>query len=154
MVLTQLRRHTRKLVLVLACLFCSVCVTSCWATKQDEAKFEELKAIASQLPTYAGMQEISSTANAGYGKAIVSKGYRSNARYDDVKRFYIDRLEHDGWQLVSERQLKGFGSDLGGYHLEFHKGDTSLGIEYAGEKADYEWQYAIAVSWSRWIKKK
>lgn len=127
---------------------------SCRATKQDNAKFEELKAIAAQLPTYPGMQEISSTASGGYGKAIVSKSYRSDARYEDVKRFYIEHLERDGWKLTSERQLNGFGGDPGGYLIEFHKGDVSIGIEYAGERANYGWQYGISVSWSRWVLKK
>jgi hypothetical protein len=84
---------------------------------------------------------------------MISKKFRSDAPYDEVKRFYVEHLLRDGWNVITEKQMKDWGSDFGGYYLQFHKGDLFLSIEYAGEKADYGWQYAIAVSWSSFVKK-
>ncbi|HXQ70193.1 MAG TPA: hypothetical protein VN844_06880, partial [Pyrinomonadaceae bacterium] len=100
-----------------------------------------------------GMQETDTSSSSGGGKALISKGFRSDARYEDVKRFYVEYLERDGWKIESDKQLKDIGSDFGGSEIKFRKGDLSLAIEYAGPRAGYGWQYAIGVSWSRWIKK-
>lgn len=143
-----------KLGFWFTCLLLALISTGCGPTKEDAAKLEEVKAVWSQLPVYSRLQEIDSSTTSGYGKAMISKKFRSDAPYDEVKHFYVDHLTAEGWTIVSERQMNGWGSDFGGYHLEFHKGDLDFGIEYSGEKANYGWQYAIAVSWSRWVKKK
>ena len=145
----------RWLDLRLACIVLLLLLLSpgCWSAKEDAARLEEIKAVWARLPTYSGLQEIDSSTTSGGGKAMVSKKYRSEARYDDVKRFYVEYLIPDGWTMVSEKKIVDIGTDFGGYHIEFRKGDLSLGLEYAGEKANYEWQYAIAVNWSRWVKK-
>jgi hypothetical protein len=143
-----------KLRFWFTCLLLALISTGCGPTKQDAARLEEVKAIWAHLPVDSRLQEIGSSTTSGFGKAMISKRFRSDAPYDEVKRFYVEHLTAEGWSIVSERQMNGSGSNFGGYHLEFHKGDLDLGIEYSGEKANYGWQYAIAVSWSRWVKKK
>ncbi len=133
-------------------LFVSLLCSGCWSAKEDAAKLEEVQSVWARLPSYPGMQETNSQTTSGGGKAMVSKEFRSDARYDEVKRFYVERLERDGWKIDSEKQLKDWGRDFGGYEVRFRKSDLSIAIEYAGAKADYGWQYAIAVSWSRWVK--
>lgn len=127
--------------------------SGCWSAKEDAAKLAEIQSVWARLPSYPGMQETSSSSTSGGGKALVSKKYDSNAPYENVKRFYVEHLERDGWKIEGEKQLKDLGSDVGGYEIRFRKGDLSLAIEYAGPLADYGWQYAIGVSWSRWVKK-
>jgi len=141
-----------RLDLSLVC-FLVLLSTGCWSAQDDAARLEEVKAVWARLPIYSGLQEIDSSTTYGYGKAMISKKYRSKARYDDVKRFYVEHLIPDGWTMISEKKIVDVGTDFGGYHIEFRKGDLSLGLEYAGEKVNYEWQYAIAVSWSRWVRK-
>jgi len=85
------------------------------------------------------------------GKALVSKTFRSDARYEDVKRLYVEHLERDGWKIEGEKQLKDWGSDFGGHEIRFRKADlTSYRI--CPPSANYGWQYGIGVSWSRWVK--
>jgi hypothetical protein len=98
------------------------------------------------------MQETDSKTTSGGGKAMVSKTFRSDARYDDVRRFYVERLEQDGWKIHAEKPLKDWGRDFGGYEIRLRKGDLTIAIEYAGQNADYGWDYGIGVSWSRWVK--
>jgi len=137
----------------LAYLCLALLSSGCWSNKQDAAKLEEVKATWAQLPIYPGMQEIGNTTTSGVGKAMISKRYRFDGRYDDVKDFYVQRLSQTGWTVVSDRQLKDARGGSG-HLIEFHKGDLSLGIESAGEGANDDWQYAIGVSWSRWVTRK
>lgn len=144
----------RKFKVSFVWLFLSLLCSGCWSAKEDAAKLQEVRSVWARLPSYPGMQEIDSKTESGYGKALVSKKFRSDARYDEVRRFYVESLGRDGWEIYGEKQLKGFGSNFGGYEIRFLKSDLSIVIEYAGDKADYGWQYGIAVSWSRWVKDK
>lgn len=143
--------HKRKFMVGFGWLLLSLLFSGCWSAKEDAAKLAEIQSVWARLPSYPGMQQtVSATSNSGGGKAMVSKKYLSDARYEDVKRFYVEYLERDGWKLEGEKQLKHWGSGFGGYEIRFRKGDLDLAIEYSGPTADYGWQYAIGVSWSRW----
>jgi hypothetical protein len=146
------RDYKPKFKVGLVWLFVSLLCSGCWSAKEDAAKLEEVKSVLARLPSYPGMQETNSSTTSGGGKAMISKKFRSDARYEEVKRFYVKHLEQDGWKIYGEKQLTDLGSDFGGYEIRFRKSDLSIAIEYAGEKTDYGWQYAIAVSWSRWVK--
>jgi hypothetical protein len=93
------------------------------------------------------MVEVHKSTSSGFGKAFVSKSFRCKTSYDEVKRFYVDHVTQDGWQFVHERQIKNWQRDLGGRELEFRRGDYRVTIEYAGEKADYGWDYGIGIGW-------
>jgi len=93
------------------------------------------------------MVEVSNSTSSGFGKAFVSKSFRSKASYDEVKRFYVEHLTQEGWQLVEERNLKDWDRDLGGRELGFRRGDYEVTIEYAGEKAKRGWDYGIGIGW-------
>jgi hypothetical protein len=141
-------------VLALACVIVSVLATACWSAKEDTAKLEELKAVWARLPIYPGMQEVGDSTRSGGGTVLVGKKFRSDARYDDVKSFYVEHLTKDGWEVISDRKLADWGGDPERYYIQFHKGDIFLSIEYAGDGSDRDWQYAIALNWSRWTRKK
>lgn len=142
-----------KLLPFLACLLVAGLSIGCWSAKEDAAKLEEVKAVWARLPIYPDMQQVSDLTRSGGGNVLVSKKFRSGARYDDVKHFYIERLGQDGWETISDRKLNGFGGDAERYYIQFQKRDIYLSIESAGAGSDSDWQYAIAVTWSRWVKK-
>src|SRR6185436_4981182 len=119
----------------------------CFSTKEDSAKLEETKTIWAGIPVYPGMREISSSTTSGFGKVLISRNFQSEASYDYVRRFYLDRLTGDGWNLTSEKQLKSWGNDFGGKELYFRKSDFHIAIEYAGERANYGWDYGISAGW-------
>ena len=143
-----------RLVLILTCLLLVVLSTGCWSAKEDTAKLEELKATWARLPIYPGMQPVGDSTRSGGGTVLVGKKFRSDARFDDVKSFYIEQLTKDGWEVISDRKLVDWGGDPNGQYLEFHKGDNFLGIEYHTAGGNSDWQYAIALNWSRWTRKK
>jgi hypothetical protein len=126
-------------------LLLSLIVVSCFSSAQDKMRLDEVKRIWSVFPLYPRMEEINSSIAAGIGKAFISKTFRCKTSYEDVKRFYLERLTKDGWHFVSERQLKDWQRDVGGRELKFHRADYEVTIEYAGEKADYGWDYGIGI---------
>jgi hypothetical protein len=93
------------------------------------------------------MQKVNEFESVGVRKAYVSRAFQSQADYDEVKQFYVERLTKDGWQMISEGPLKDWERDLGGRVLEFHKGDYKVTIEYSGGRADKGWEYSIGVGW-------
>lgn len=128
-------------------LFFYLSMASCFSSAQDKARLNEVKRIWLTFPLYSGMQEVNNSTASGFGKAYISKGFRSQANYDDVKRFYLERLNQDGWQLAGERQVKDWERDLGGRELKFRRVDYEATIEYAGERAKYAWDYCIGIGW-------
>ena len=93
------------------------------------------------------MQEVYSNTQSGFGKAYISKHFRSDESYDNMRSFFVERLTQEGWKLNSERQLKDWGKDVGGTELEFQKADFKINIEFRGEKADDDWDYGITIGW-------
>ena len=121
-----------------------------FSPNRDDAKFKEVQQLSSTLPVYSDFR--STGEGSTYSKSMVAsihKQYRSNARYEDVKKFYSTQLTQTGWRLVKETPLKdGWSQDLGGRELRFEKGQYSMVIEYIGEKAfDPDWEYAVSVVW-------
>lgn len=144
----------RRFFFLLACLFFALPAIGCWATKKDTEKLDEVKAIWSRLPIYPGMREVNSKTESGFGKAFVSKSFQSAAPYNEVKGFYIEHLRQEGWQVTSDRKLKDWGGDPERHYIEFHRREIFLSIEYVVPSSGYNWQYAIAIHWSRWDQRK
>jgi hypothetical protein len=137
-----------RLSSALIVLVFSLMIGSCFSSAQDRARLDEVKRIWTTFPLFPEMQEVANSTASGFGKASIGRSFRCKARYDDVKRFYLERLGQDGWQLVKERQLKDWEHDLGGRELKFRKGEYEVTIEFAGERADYGWDYGINIGWA------
>jgi hypothetical protein len=116
---------------------------------RDDRELYEVRQAYSRIPIPAGFEEKGSSFQSKAELALVSKYFKSRTSYDDVKAFYAARLSSDGWTLASERRMTDWFKDLGGRELEFKKNEYLVIIEYAGEKATDEWDYAITVEWKR-----
>ena len=80
--------------------------------------------------------------------ASLSLSFKSDAPFDDVRRFYVEKLASDGWQLVEDRKLSDWGRDMGGHLLEFRRGEYQIAIEKGGRNND-DWDYGINFSWKK-----
>jgi len=80
-------------------------------------------------------------------KASVGATYLSKAQFSDIKDFYEHELQSYGWQLVQSRSLTQWGKDLGGHEWVYCKGELAASLEYAGEKPERGWTYALRLSW-------
>lgn len=130
-----------------------VCVMAYFAKKhspnRDDTKLYELRQMYSTFPLPSDFQEIGSSFQSKAELALVTKYFRSKSRYDEVKTFYIQHLIETGWVLANERPMKDWFTDFGGRELEFSKGEYSVVIEYAGERASNDWNYGIAIEWRK-----
>ena len=133
----------------LAVLLVSLTMAGCFSLGQDSERLKEVKRIWTAFPIYPGMVEVNSSTASGFGKAYISKSFQCNASYEDVKRFYVERMSQAGWKLSGERHLKDWEVDVGGRELQFRKDSYQVTLDYAGERADYGWNYAIGIGWMR-----
>ncbi len=80
-------------------------------------------------------------------QALASDTYRTNLKYSQIRDFYDQELTKNGWTLYEEKDMKDWGRDLGGKSARYCKGTYRAALQYAGERADYGWDYAFSVSW-------
>ena len=115
----------------------------------DGSKFKEVEAVSEGIPAYPGATKLNERGRTSKPtSAQVSYHYRSDASYDNLKRFYTENLTQLGWRLTGERELYNWGEKYGGRALDFSKGEYSLVIEYAGSRAEEKgWGYTISVAW-------
>ncbi len=128
-----------------------VCAVTCGCsasrTAVDASKLTAVEGIWATLPTYPGTVEVDSSRSSYEGRVWVERNYKSDAPFDDLKRFYTEKLTQSGWQFVGERELKDRGRFRGEQLLEFRKGGFELDLQYAGtRKADLGWDYSIDIT--------
>ncbi len=132
-----------------AVLFVCAVTCGCSATRSevDPSKLKDVEGVWATLPIQPGMVEVDSSVSSYDGRVWVEKNYKSDASFDDVKRFYTETLARAGWQLVGEREVKDRGRFRGERLLEFHRDDFELDVQYAGDrKADLGWDYSIDIT--------
>jgi hypothetical protein len=99
-----------------------------YSPNRDDVKLKEVERLYNVLPIYPGLQAVAGSSYSKSMLASVSKSYKSEASYEDVKSFYSARLIPEGWQLTEERNLKDWSRDYGGRELTFGKGEYSVVI--------------------------
>lgn len=140
------RNILRQGVYVALLLTCGIAISCNQSVGQS--RINEIKLVWSELPLYPGMIEANSSSASGFDKAYISKNFKSPADYEDVKRFYVEHLSKEGWQLSKERKLKAFwGGPSGEIEVEFRRGEYDLTIDYAPEDKNFGWNYGITISW-------
>ena len=115
----------------------------------DGSKMKEVEALQTSIPVFPFQVE---TREDRVSKGIVAsicKYYKSDASYTEVQKFYVKELTALGWQYDGDRELKDWGTDLGGLQIEFRDREYQFHIQYAGDKAGYAWNYAATVSWRK-----
>ena len=80
-------------------------------------------------------------------KASVGATYVSEAQFSDIREFYDRELQSRGWHFAQDRSLTQWGKDLGRRELIYCKGELAASIEYAGQKPQRGWTYALRLSW-------
>jgi hypothetical protein len=139
-------KATRFGIYVFLSVACSL-IISCNPSRA-EFKRKEIDRLWSRVPVYPGMVETNNSSASGFDKAYVSKSFSSDTSYEEVKRFYLEQLAKEGWQLSNEKELKKLSGGVSGeVELEFRKGEYDLTIDYAPKDLNYGWNYAIAIGW-------
>lgn len=135
--------------LLLALLFCVVlCTCQSDGPIRDGSKLRELEQILEAVPVYPGMVEVDRSSSLSVDDVHASREYRSSDTFNDVKRFYREKLPQDGWQFVEDREVKDRGRIKRERLLEFRRGKYHIDIKYAGERvAELGWTYSVSVGW-------
>jgi hypothetical protein len=122
-------------------------VTKFFSPNRNDAKFKESERLLRTVPIYPNSELVDTSGASKDRVAGVGRGYKSSASYDALKQYYMDKLNALGWQYQGDHIVFDWGRDLGGRELSFQQGEFELNIQYAGEKADYGWNYAINITW-------
>jgi hypothetical protein len=104
-----------------------------------------MKTIAT--PVFPAAVEVGDMERSGAGTAIVGRRYKSSATYQDLKKFYLERLLAEGWEFHRERPLPASNASTVERLLEFCKGEYSLTVQFAGRDAGYGWDYTVDIVW-------
>lgn len=116
---------------------------------RDDTKLYEVRQLNAQLPSPPDFKETGSDFMSKAELAQQGKYFSSKSKYEEVKSFFVQHLTPAGWTVVEDRSMTDWGRDLGGRQLKFRKGEYWIVIEYAGERATDQWDYAVAVEWKR-----
>jgi hypothetical protein len=79
--------------------------------------------------------------------ALVAQSYRTALTYPEIRAFYDRELARNGWLFLSEHRNRDWGRDFGGVTAEYCKGLFRASVQYAGAKAQYDWDYTLDLSW-------
>jgi hypothetical protein len=118
------------------------CFTNSLNHSGPEVSYEDLEAVMTSIPAYPRSELISESQKRQY-PIFISKHYKVPVSYQELKRFYTDKLAGEGWHLEEETKFEDWGEDKGGRELIYTKGRYSLVITYSGEHANYAWSYAV-----------
>ena len=142
-----------KTIIYLVLSVCLFCINSCkTGLNANNEKFKEIEKLESDIPIFPKMIEVSSHSTSKSNVASKSKYYKSNADFDDVKSFFKEKLAHQEWEFVEENPVTDWGRNFNGRELIFRKGEHTFSIQFAGDKSDYEWNYATTLKWERSVQ--
>ncbi|HEX5734531.1 MAG TPA: hypothetical protein VF131_16980 [Blastocatellia bacterium] len=149
-----LKTKSIKVRLIVATLMIVGVLAAEHITKQnspnkDDTKLKEVEHLFTNIPVYPGAQEVHASWSSKERLAGVIKTYKTEAGFNELKQYYTETLPRLGWHFDGEKEIKDWWRDLGGRELIFQAGEYYVHIQYAGDKADYAWNYAVSVGWRR-----
>ena len=80
-------------------------------------------------------------------QSLVGSSYSTELSYREIRAYYDAELARRGWRFQKEEGLRDWGRDFGGRSAHYFKGNYAASLQYAGENADYGWDYALELSW-------
>ena len=138
----------KKIVsLIFLSIFALALVWDHFGPNRDGSKFRDIENLWIPIPQYDRSIEKSSDSYSTGRKADVSKYYKSDADFDDIRSFYHEVLIGNGWTFSKEEHFTDWGIDKGGIRIYYRRGDYTFSIVYPGKNANYGWDYAVGINW-------
>jgi len=78
---------------------------------------------------------------------FIMSTYSAESNYDQIRAYYRTEFKKHGWTGIRGTNFLQSGEYLGGRLLEYKKGELVAQLRYAGEEANYGWDYSISISW-------
>jgi hypothetical protein len=79
--------------------------------------------------------------------AYVGVTYSSNLTYEAIRSHYDTETARRGWAPCGEKRSLDWFRDLGGVTRVYCKNELKAKLEYAGDRANYGWDYGFGVTW-------
>ena len=79
--------------------------------------------------------------------ASVSGAFSTNLTFPEVRNYYDQELARNGWKFDKEERVQDWWRDFGGGSVQYCKGNYRAFLQYAGENADYGWNFSLSLSW-------
>jgi hypothetical protein len=102
--------------------------------------------MAAETPIFPGFVLVSSSHSGKPENAGLYNYYKSSARYEEVKEFYIKALSERGWGSPHEDDVPKWFTKDGSKALSFQKGEYKVDIEYNAD-ASSPWRFALNYVW-------
>ena len=139
-----LKLHGRKICLLGLVVFSISCGT---APRPDDLKIAETKRLWQTVPIYPGVTVTVNNTVTADSPLVITKTYKLDAQFADVRQFYLERLAPAGWQFVGENEVKHKGRIRGERVLTFTHSNHRLIVQFAGElRGDLGWDYAVELA--------
>jgi hypothetical protein len=145
--MNQAAIHFKLFWLMLAFLL-AVSFAACSDNEEitDKAKINEINLLMDSVPLYPSKTLIDQNTDSYSNGASVTKTFKSDVGYTEIKQFYLDELADEGWQFVAEKDVKHRGRIRNQRALEFQKDNFALTIQFAGDRSqELGWDYAVKV---------
>jgi len=113
----------------------------------SSSKLDEITEILKSVSAHPSKVEIETNNHSSGSNASITRKYKSDVPFDDVKEFYLKQLTHQGWQLIEEQELKDKGRYKGERVLHFTRGEFLLSVQYAGKRKEVlGWDYVLRIA--------
>ena len=124
-------------------------------TNVDSSRVSEVIEVLKSVPVHPSKVEVNTDDYSYESNASITRKYKSDTSYEEVKKFYLAQLGKQGWQLIEERELKDKGRFKGEQVLHFTRGEFLLSVQFAGQRKEtLGWDYAIRIAYPPdWIEK-
>ncbi|MDQ3713894.1 MAG: hypothetical protein M3388_16980 [Acidobacteriota bacterium] len=113
----------------------------------DGSKLDEITEILKSVSIHPSKAEIETNNQSSGSNASITRKYKSDVPFDEVKEFYLKQLANQGWQLIEEQELKDKGRYKGERVLHFTRGEFLLSVQFAGKRKEVlGWDYALRIA--------
>ncbi len=110
-------------------------------------KLDEITEILKSVSIHPSKVEIETNNHSSSSNTSITRKYKSDVPFDEVKEFYLKQLINQGWQLIEEKELKDKGRYKGERALHFTRGEFLLSIQFAGKRKEVlGWDYALRIA--------
>jgi len=80
-------------------------------------------------------------------EVLVGSEYATSQSYSEIRRYYDQELAQHGWAFYREEEVRDWGRNLGGRIAHYRKRGYTASLQYAGERANDSWNFALDLSW-------
>ena len=119
------------------------------------AKLDEMSEILQSVAVHRSKIEVETDNHLSGSNVSITKKYKSDAPFDEIKEFYHQQLVNQGWHFVEEQELKDRGRFRDERVLHFKRGEFLLTVQFSARRGvDVGWDYALRIAYpSDWTKK-